>query len=157
MVVAVLDPGSAHVTLVSAGHLPVFLREASGRVQTVGTDLGCLPLGLDATRGYQACELDLAAGSTLVFYTDGISEAMDHEQRLYGLERMEKVLTQKGGGAGELGRRLLADVERHSAGQIRSDDMCLVCVGRLAAARAPAESAQSPRAARGRSSVKPEA
>jgi serine phosphatase RsbU (regulator of sigma subunit) len=157
MVVAVLDPRSHHVTLVSAGHLPVFLREASGRVQTVGTDLGCLPLGLDATRGYQACELDLAAGSTLVFYTDGISEAMDHEQRLYGLERMEKVLTQKGGGAGELGRRLLADVERHSAGQIRSDDMCLVCVGRLAAARAPAESAQSPRAARGGASVKPKA
>ena len=157
MVVAVLDPRSHHVTLVSAGHLPVFLREASGRVQTVGTDLGCLPLGLDATRGYQACELDLAAGSTLVFYTDGISEAMDHEQRLYGLERMEKVLTQKGGGAGELGRRLLADVERHSAGQIRSDDMCLVCVGRLAAARAPAESAQSPRAVRGGASVKPKA
>ena len=157
MVVAVLDPRSHHVTLVSAGHLPVFLREASGRVQTVGTDLGCLPLGLDATRGYKACELDLAAGSTLVFYTDGISEAMDHEQRLYGLERLEKVLTQRGGGAGELGRRLLADVERHAAGQIRSDDMCLVCVGRLAAARGPAESAQSPRAARGRSSVKPEA
>jgi hypothetical protein len=82
---------------------------------------------------------------------------MDHEQRLYGLERMEKVLTQKGGGAGELGRRLLADVERHSAGQIRSDDMCLVCVGRLAAARAPAESAQSPRAARDGASVKPKA
>ncbi len=157
MVVAVLDPRSHHVTLVSAGHLPVFLREASGRVQTVGTDLGCLPLGLDATRGYLACELDLAAGSTLVFYTDGISEAMDHEQRLYGLERLEKVLTQRGGGAGELGRRLLADVERHAAGQIRSDDMCLVCVGRLATAGGPAESAQSPRAARGRSSVKPEA
>jgi phosphoserine phosphatase RsbU/P len=157
LVVAVLDPRSHHVTLVSAGHLPVFLREASGRVQMVGTDLGCLPLGLDATRGYKACELDMAAGSTLVFYTDGISEAMDHEQRLYGLERLEKVLTQRGGGAGEIGRRLLADVERHAAGQSRSDDMCLVCVGRLAEARGPAESAQSPRAVRGRSSVKPEA
>jgi phosphoserine phosphatase RsbU/P len=157
MVVAVLDPQTHHVTLVSAGHLPVFLREASGRVQMVGTDLGCLPLGLDATRGYEACELDLAAGSTLVFYTDGISEAMDHEQRLYGLERLEKVLTERGGGAGELGRRLLADVERHAAGQIRSDDMCLMCVGRLPTTGGPAESAQSPRAVRGRSSVKPEA
>jgi hypothetical protein len=157
LVVAVLDPQTHRVTLVSAGHLPVFLREASGRVQMVGTDLGCLPLGLDSTRGYEACELDLAAGSTLVFYTDGISEAMDHEQRLYGLERLEKVLTERGGGAGELGRRLLADVERHAAGQIRSDDMCLMCVGRLPATRVPAESAQSPRAVRGRSSVKPEA
>jgi sigma-B regulation protein RsbU (phosphoserine phosphatase) len=143
--------------MVSAGHLPVFLREASGRVRTVGTDLGCLPLGLDASRGYKACELDLAAGSTLVFYTDGISEALDHEQRLYGLERMEKVLAERGGDAGEVGRRLLADVERHSAGQIRSDDMCLVCVGRLATGRRPSESSQSPRAVRGRPSMQPKA
>ena len=157
MVVAVLDPRSHHVTLVSAGHLPVFLREASGHVRTIGTDLGCLPLGLDATRGYKSCELDLAAGSTLVFYTDGISEAMDHEQRLYGLERLEAILAGPADGPGELGRRILVDVERHAAGQIRSDDMCLVCVGRLAAARSPAESAQSPRAVRGRPSVQPKA
>ena len=150
MVVAVLDPKSHHVTLASAGHLPVFLREASGRVSTVGTDLGCLPLGLDPGAGYASCELHLAAGSTLVFYTDGISEAMDHEQQLYGLERLEEVLAGPAAGAGELGRRLLADVERHAAGQIRSDDICLVCVGRQPAVGAPAESAQSPRAVRGR-------
>jgi sigma-B regulation protein RsbU (phosphoserine phosphatase) len=155
LVVAVLDPRSHHVTLASAGHLPVFLREASGSVRTIGTDLGCLPLGLDATRGYISCELDLAPGSTLVFYTDGISEAMDHEQRLYGLERLEEILAGPSGEAGELGRRILADVERHAAGQIRSDDMCLVCVGRRATAGAPAESAQSPRAVRGRASLQP--
>lgn len=155
LVVAVLDPLSHHVTLASAGHLPVFLREASGSVRTIGTELGCLPLGLDATRGYTSCELDLAPGSTLVFYTDGISEAMDHEQRLYGLERLEEILAGPSGEAGELGRRILADVERHAAGQIRSDDMCLVCVGRRATAGAPAESAQSPRAVRGRPSLQP--
>ncbi len=157
MAVAVLDPKSHRVTLASAGHLPVFLREASGRVSTVGTELGCLPLGLDPDCSYTSCELDLAAGSTLVFYTDGISEAMDHEQRLYGLERMEEVLAGPAGGAGELGRRLLADVERHAAGQIRSDDICLVCVGRQPAVGAPVESAQSPRAVQGRPAVQPKA
>ena len=75
---------------------------------------------------------------------------MDHEQQLYGLERLEEVLAGPAAGAGELGRRLLADVERHAAGQIRSDDICLVCVGRQPAVGAPAESAQSPRAVRGR-------
>lgn len=155
LVVAVLDPVSHHITLASAGHLPVFLREASGSVSTIGTELGCLPLGLDATRGYTSCELDLAPGSTLVFYTDGISEAMDHEQRLYGLERLEEILAGPSGEAGDIGRRILADVERHAAGQIRSDDMCLVCVGRRATTGAPAESAQSPRAVRGRASLQP--
>jgi len=153
LVVAVLDPQTHHVILVSAGHLPVFLREPSGLVRSIGVDLGCLPLGLDATRGYRSCELDLAAGAALVFYTDGISEALDHEQRLYGLERLEEVITGTVTGAGDLGRRILADVERHAAGQARSDDICLVCVSRLATAETPAESAQSPRSVRGRSSV----
>ena len=153
LVVAVLDPQTHHVILVSAGHLPVFLREPSGLVCSIGVDLGCLPLGLDATRGYRSCELDLAAGAALVFYTDGISEALDHEQRLYGLERLEEVITGTVTGAGDLGRRILADVERHAAGQARSDDICLVCISRLATAGTPAESAQSPRSVRGRSSV----
>jgi sigma-B regulation protein RsbU (phosphoserine phosphatase) len=155
LVVAILDPASHHVTLVSAGHLPVFLRGRSGRIETVGGDLGCLPLGLDPTRGYKACELDLAPGNTLVFYTDGISEAMDHEQRLYGLERLEKVMAGPANGAGELGRRILADVERHAAGQSRSDDMCLVCISRLAVASPAAESAQNPRPVRERPAIQP--
>ena len=154
-VVAVLDPATHHVTLVNAGHLPVLLRDATGAVRGVGTDLGCLPLGLDPSHRYRSCELDLAAGSTLVFYTDGISEAIDHEQRLYGLERLEEVLTGPAAGVGDLGRRVLADVERHAAGQVRSDDICLVCVGRHAASPppAPAESAQSPRSVRDGRSV----
>jgi serine phosphatase RsbU (regulator of sigma subunit) len=153
LVVAVLDPRSHHVTMASAGHLPVYLREASGSVRPIGGDLGCLPLGLDAERGYKACELDLAPGSVLVFYTDGISEAMDHEQRLYGLERLQEVLAGPAAGPGELGRRILADVERHAAGQVRSDDMCLVCLGRTASVPEPAESSQSPRAVRDGRSV----
>jgi serine phosphatase RsbU (regulator of sigma subunit)/pSer/pThr/pTyr-binding forkhead associated (FHA) protein len=150
-VVAVLEPTSHHVTLVSAGHLPVLLRDASGGVQPIGIDLGCLPLGLDPTRGYKSCELDVSAGSTLVFYTDGITEALDHEQRLYGLERLEEVLSGPAAGVGDIGRRILADVERHAAGQARSDDICLVCIGRPAPA--PAESAQSPRSVRDGRSV----
>jgi len=150
-VVAVLDPASHHVTLVSAGHLPVLLREPSGTVRPIGIDLGCLPLGLDATRGYKSCELDMSAGSTLVFYTDGITEALDHEQRLYGLERLEQVLSGPAAGVGDIGRRILADVERHAAGQARSDDICLVCIGRPVPA--PAESAQSPRSVRDGRSV----
>ena len=155
LVVAVLEPRSHHVTLVNAGHLPVFLREASGQVRAVGADLGCLPLGLAPGCEYKACDLRLAAGSTLVFYTDGISEAMDHEQRLYGLERLESVLAGPAASAEEAGRRILADVERHAAGQVRSDDMCLVCIGRRAGVRPPAESAQNPRAVRDRPSVQP--
>jgi len=133
MIVAVLEASSSRVTIVNAGHLPVFIRDPDGTVRDAGTNRGCLPIGLDPVRGYEACEIDMAAGSTIVFFTDGISEALDHEGRLYGFERLERVMAgppDASGTAAEVGRRILADVERFAAGQIRSDDMCIVCIGR---------------------------
>ena len=51
-------------------------------------------------------------------------------------------------GAADLGRRILADVEHHAAGQIRSDDICLDCVGRSSDLSGPAHPAQKPGSAR---------
>ena len=129
-VVAVLDPASHVVCLVSAGHLPTYLRLADGTVQAVGLEETGLPLGVDPTYVYEAAEVVLPPGGTLVLYTDGISEAMDHQQVPYGFERMEKVLAEPAETPEAIGRRLLGDVERYAAGQVRSDDMCLVCAGR---------------------------
>jgi len=97
----------------------------------VAGDLGGLPLGMASGIDYQTCEVDLGPGDVLVFCTDGITEALDHELGCYGLERLAKVLEKPAGGADEVGRRILADVEKHAAGQPRSDDVCLVCVRRV--------------------------
>lgn len=129
-VAAVLDPRTHRVTLVNAGHLPAYVRDAAGGVTAVGPEQGGLPLGMAAEWEYRASEIAIEPGTTLVFFTDGISEAMDVEDRLYGLERIEAQVGKPGGSPAEVGRRILADVERHTAGQVRSDDMCLVCVGR---------------------------
>jgi hypothetical protein len=141
LIVAVLDPATHRVTLCNAGHLPAFLRGPGGSVQAVAGDLGGLPLGMAAGREFRSCTVDIHPGAALVFCTDGISEALDHEDRCYGLERLEAVLTESPEtSAGDLGRRILADVERHAAGQVRSDDICLICLRRTAAA-APAHPA----------------
>ena len=78
---------------------------------------------------YQASEIVIEPGTTLVFFTDGISEAMDVEDRLYGLERIEAQVGNPGGSPAEVGRRILADGERHPPGQARRAATCLVCVG----------------------------
>jgi len=130
-VAAVLDPRTHRATLVNAGHLPAYVRDSAGTVTAIGPEQGGLPLGLVAEWEYRASEISIEPGMTLVFFTDGISEAMDVEDRLYGLERIEAQVGKPGGSPEEVGRRILADVERHTAGQIRSDDMCLVCVGRV--------------------------
>jgi len=148
LIVAVLEPTSGAVTIVNAGHLPAFIRDASGGVRAAGTAEGGLPLGVDREHVYGSCTVDLRPGDVLVLSTDGISEAMDLENRCYGLDRLVRVLAGPENGAEKVGRRILGDVERHAAGQARSDDMCLVCVGRATGAGAE-QSAQRPRAVRG--------
>jgi serine phosphatase RsbU (regulator of sigma subunit) len=130
LVVVVLDPPAHRATICNAGHLPPLLRAPDGGVQAVAGGLGGLPLGMVAGHEYRCCEIALEPGAVLALYTDGISEALDHEQRCFGLERLERVVSASGPGAAATGRGILADVERHAAGQVRSDDICLVCLGR---------------------------
>jgi len=96
----------------------------------VAADLGGLPLGMMPEHDYRCCEVSLDPGAVLVLHTDGISEALDHDERCFGLDRLEGVVAAAGPGAAAVGREILADVERHAAGQVRSDDICLVCLGR---------------------------
>lgn len=131
LIVTVLDPASHTLTVVNAGHLPALLRLPDGTVKEVGMDGGGLPLGVDPAFVYGAVEAGISAGSALVMFTDGISEAMDQDGGLYGLARVGEVMSKPINSPTEVGRSVLADVERHAAGQVRSDDMCLVCLARL--------------------------
>lgn len=84
---AVFDPSSGRLTLANAGHCrPVVLRvgEPPGWVvKQLGTALGFEP-GLT----FQRTELTLRAGDTLLFYTDGVSEAFNPQDECYGDERL---------------------------------------------------------------------
>jgi sigma-B regulation protein RsbU (phosphoserine phosphatase) len=132
LIAAVLEPQSGRVTLVNAGHLPALIRDARGTVREVGAEESGLPLGVDAGAAYVSCSDTLRPGETLILFTDGITEAMDHEHRCYGTERLTRVLEGEVNAVEDLGRRILADVDRHAAGQLRSDDICLICLRRSA-------------------------
>ena len=106
-VVVVLDSTSDMVKVVSAGHLPTYLRKADGSVETVGLEEAGLPLGVDPTFVYEAAEVSVTSGCTLVLYTDGISEAMNHKNELYGLSRLEEVLSEPADSPAAGGRRVL--------------------------------------------------
>lgn len=131
LVVAVLDPSRERLVIVNAGHPPVMLRTAAGEVKPLDAGRPGLPIGMVDDFVYTRVEYALAPGDVIVLYTDGVSEAMDQRQEPYGLERLQLAIESVAGvGATAVGRAVLRDVERHAAGQIRSDDICLVCVGR---------------------------
>jgi phosphoserine phosphatase RsbU/P len=130
LVVAVLDPASHAVTICNAGHLPVFMRSPGGEVRGVSCELGGLPLGMHAGHEYRSCTVELAPGEAFLLCTDGVTEAMNHEGRCYGIERLEKAMAEPAATASGLGKAILADIDRHAAGAAGSDDVCLVCVRR---------------------------
>ena len=82
----VLDYETGRVEYVNAGHNPPllwhrdsweWLKQKSG-----------LPLGLFDGFPYETFEIDLGVGDQFLLYTDGVTEAMDVEGRLYGEERL---------------------------------------------------------------------
>jgi len=129
-VLAVLDTNTHALTLVNAGHMPPLLRHSGGLVEAIGGDEAGLPLGIDDTHEYEQYTRTLEPGDFLALFTDGISEAMNAANDLYGLDRLEKQLAQESTQVSALGRTILEDVRKFVGGQPQSDDMCLACFGR---------------------------
>jgi sigma-B regulation protein RsbU (phosphoserine phosphatase) len=85
MVYGVLDPAARTVTFANAGHLqPLFIDDIGPRF--LDTEQG-MPLGLGFGE-YSETRVPLSPGSRLLFYSDGITEAVNAEQNEYGSCRL---------------------------------------------------------------------
>ncbi len=130
LVLCVLNPARHELTVVNAGHMPPLLRGAAGKVEPLAPDCSRLPLGVEADSEYPQAVVPLQPGACICLYTDGITEAMDAEDRLYGEQRLLSLLKENDGGAERVGKAILDDVKRFVGERTQSDDMCLVCFGR---------------------------
>jgi sigma-B regulation protein RsbU (phosphoserine phosphatase) len=84
MIYGVLDARTREITLASAGHLRPLL--INGECSFLEVETG-LPLGL-GTSFYPEHTVKLKPGTQLLFYTDGITEAMNHLEEEYGPARL---------------------------------------------------------------------
>jgi serine phosphatase RsbU (regulator of sigma subunit) len=130
--VAVLDLEKFSLTLVNAGHLPpLCFRAGHAPPEPVGEDAAGLPLaGIDYA--YEGTQLPLQPGDSVLFYTDGVTEARNPGGDFYGADRLFGVIQKSAGGVEKVGAAILADVKRFAAGRSQSDDLTLVCFGRVA-------------------------
>jgi serine phosphatase RsbU (regulator of sigma subunit) len=127
----VLDPQQNTATVVNAGHMAPYLRHADGKVETIGEDEKGLPLGVNPGAEFEAKTIPLAPGDVLTLYTDGINEAMNQTDQLYGYDRLEQQIAAKVAGPSALGKAILDDVNRFVGARSQSDDRCLICFGRV--------------------------
>ena len=86
-----------------------------------------LPLGALRNTPYDARTLYLRKGDLLLFYTDGLNEAMSVAQLPYGDERLKASLVRHAGKAlSEMAEELLEDIRQFTYGAEQYDDMTFV-------------------------------
>jgi serine phosphatase RsbU (regulator of sigma subunit) len=126
---AVLDPRNHRMTYANAGHSYPVLVGANGLPRLL--EESDLVLGMLENVPFGERRLKLKPGELLVIYTDGLTEAMNRGEELYGEERLLDFLRRHHGmGLEEMGKRLVDEVDAFTGGVERSDDITVVLVRR---------------------------
>jgi serine phosphatase RsbU (regulator of sigma subunit) len=130
-VLIVLDLETGNMTIANAGHMPVMIRKTDGTIEEFGEEAVGVPIGVIDDYPYDVLSRTIEKGETCVIYTDGVSEAMNHNSDLYGVERLRELMqASTGGHADELGRTILADVRKFADGRPQNDDITIMVFGR---------------------------
>jgi len=80
--------------------------------------------GLFAAANYETLTLRLLAGDSVLFCTDGISDAFSRKEEQFGIERLQEICdAQQFASPTELLGQVFAAVENFSRGREQQDDM----------------------------------
>ncbi len=129
LIYAVFDTATGEVELCNAGHLPpLIVTGAAGEVKPVHCQAG-IALGLMREAAYPITHLQLDPGDTLVFFTDGITEALDPDRNFYAALRLRASIEGSHGSPVQmLTRNLAQDVRNFTAGREQADDIAILAL-----------------------------
>ena len=126
---AILEPSTGKIVLANAGHNLPYIRTDDGVVELRATGM---PLGLMPGIVYEETEGVIAPGSNVLLYSDGLVEAHDPTNQMYGFPRLREELAIDDAGS-ELLDRLLDTLHRFTGpGWEQEDDITLVTMRRAA-------------------------
>jgi sigma-B regulation protein RsbU (phosphoserine phosphatase) len=90
---AILDTRERSLSLCSAGQTqPIHLSARTGEVHLVETKGDTFPLGILEDVQYEETRFQLQPGDKIIFYTDGIVEAMNTQEEMFGFDRLLEVV-----------------------------------------------------------------
>lgn len=130
MLGALVEVRQKKISFCRAGHTPVLIKRENGVEKVLGSGIG---LGLEAggifNQKIEEKQIKLNAGDYCLFFSDGLTEAMNVEDELFGEERVEKILEEGNfSSAQELKELLLHDVHEFHSGAPQNDDITLVII-----------------------------
>ena len=124
---AILEPETGRIVMANAGHNLPYIRTDDGVVELRATGM---PLGLLPGIVYEETEGVIAPGSNVLLYSDGLVEAHDPNQEMYGFPRLREEMAVDDAGS-ELLDRLLDTLHTFTGPDWeQEDDITLVTLRR---------------------------
>lgn len=125
---AVIDAGTREMRYTNAGHNYPLIFHAEGDAFESLEDGGLL-MGMFEGATYTQGKVSLKTGDVVLFYTDGIVEAMNEKDEMYGFERLrDLVLAHKDDPADRLRDRIIEETRAFTGSAPQYDDMTLIVV-----------------------------
>lgn len=122
----VLDITNGNVEFANAGHNPPLVRHADGSFEYLKSKPGFILAGMEGMK-YRKNGLVLSPGDEIYLYTDGVTEATNSENELYGEERLLNLLNTLQGLTGEeVCRAVKADIDAFSGDAPQFDDITML-------------------------------
>jgi len=129
LVLLVLDTRHHTLAIANAGHLAPLLRLPDGTVEAAASDIINLPLNIQPSTSdlYPTAVMDLEPGTTVLAYSDGITEAFSPDGRQLGQAPVDRILADSNGEPEAVTGALLEEIRVFAAGTPMRDDTTIVC------------------------------
>ena len=122
----ILDLTTGQVKFANAGHNPPLLKRANGSFEYLKTRAGFVLAGMEGIR-YRSGEITLNPGDRIFLYTDGVPEATNTENKLYGEDRLLAFMNQNSNvKATELLPALKANIDEFVGEAPQFDDITML-------------------------------
>jgi serine phosphatase RsbU (regulator of sigma subunit) len=127
---AVHNTEDGSVGLCSAGQTQPLLLSAKTSEPTLVETVGdTFPLGILDEANYEETQLKMEPGDKIVYYTDGIVEAMNKNEDMYGFERLDEVVkSSTAENAEDLMNDIIKDVSDFTGDAPQHDDLTIIVV-----------------------------
>ena len=123
---SIYDPVTSKLRYVRAGHnYPVFYSKSKNNFELLGGE--GVALGIFSNITLEEKEIYLKRGDILVLYTDGITEAINSDKEMFGVEGIERLLLKyQDWPANMIAEKIKSEVVEFEGIGKQSDDLTLI-------------------------------
>ncbi len=122
-----LNTKTGVISFANAGHNPPVVKRADGSLSYLKSRAGFVLAGMEGIR-YRKNEFQLQKGDVIYLYTDGVTEAVNTNDELYGDDRLLEVLKNTESDTDSICSAVKADVDEFVGDAPQFDDITMLCL-----------------------------